>query len=153
MIVYQGAKKSCVACSLAWMAMFWHKGTEYDWNVLWNNLNGDDDGLEPKYAMRLARVLGWFRVTVRIPVAFIRFFLWLGFPVVIGVPMNRLFWSGTSYEHPVVWNGDNDEDHMVVATGHDGLGNWHIVGWGNETEQEYRLLDKYYPIKQAYICR
>lgn len=153
MIVYQGLQKSCVACSLAWISMFYQPSKVREWQELFIACGGSDAGLEPVQTICKAKAMGWIKWYFRIPSLLVRFFTGLGYPIAIGIPMNRLYWSGTSWNHPVQWNGINDEDHMVVCIGHDEFGNYRVVGWGDETKQEERLISKNYPIKQAYLCR
>lgn len=151
-VIYQEDEKSCVACSLAWMANYLHNGKQFDWKTLFLACGNPKDGLEPSIAIKKAKEMGWIRLGFRIPTSLARIFLHFGLPVLIGVPMNRLFWSGTSWEHPVPWVDPNDEDHMVVLNGQDEFGNLQVVGWGCPDKQEVRLLDKNYPIFKSYLC-
>jgi hypothetical protein len=145
MTIYQGDKKGCVACSIAYLC------GRSDWQSLFE-ASGDPSGSYPIKSLNLAKKWGWIKWWLPIP-SFLARFVGRSLPVLIGVPMNRLVWSGTDKKNPIKWQLWNDENHMVVLIGQTENGDMEIVSWDDPEKQDIRILERSYPVLSAYILK
>lgn len=157
MIVYQNDHLACVPCSIAWAVNDLEPDQEpKDWKDLYTTLQKKEGGTNPQEALTKAQAMGWISSWKKI-----WNFQWniehelkkKDQRVLLGLPMHKLIWAGSNKDRVIEWDGVNTEDHMIVAKDKNNDGTWNIVSWGKEDEQDYKTLEKNYPIQVVYVLK
>ena len=150
--VYQGQELGCVPCSISFVANYL-KGEElYHWKELFNRITIKGEGANIEEVLSLAKKLGWITSFCRIrPTTYSALVDKLASsPLIIGLPVEELFWAGTDRNKPLKYNGTRSYGHMCVLWDLTEDGNYRVVNFAKEHEQDWRILDKSYPIERAY---
>jgi hypothetical protein len=150
--VYQGLQLGCVACSIAYVANYLSKSPVHDWKALFEQLSIKGEGAEPDEALETARSMGWISGYFEIAdlsADHLQSVLHKT-PILVGLPVEELYWAGTDRNKPLKYNGQRSYNHMCVLWETTDNGDWKVVNFAKKDEQDWRILSRDYPIKRAY---
>ena len=151
--VYQGQELGCVPCSISYVANYLKGEEAFHWKELFNRITIKGEGANIEEVLNLAKKLGWITNYRRIrPTTYQNLVKILeSGPLIIGLPVEELYWAGIDRNKPLKYNGNRSYGHMCVLWDLTETGDYRVVNFAKEHEQDWRILDKSYPIERAYI--
>lgn len=152
-VVDQDEEAACVPCSITWVVNFLKGRPEHKWSELWSGVYHTYRGTKPALALYIAKNWGWFGAFYEIldtnPVRLES--ILAKHPIIVGLPVNRLYWAGIDQNKPLDYDGTHDLKHMCVIVDTDEYGNFKVVDWSDGQKQAWRMISRDYPIEQAFV--
>lgn len=151
--VFQGKELGCVPCSISYVANYL-KGEEiYNWKELFNKIEIKGEGANAGQVLTFAQKLGWFTGYTRIWDRSYQNIVKLleKQPLIIGLQVQELFWAGIKRETPLEFRNMASYGHMCVLWDLTPEGHYRVVNFAKADEQDWRILNKNYPIERIYV--